>query len=852
MIVAQNLVAARYVQLTPAYRSSGPTMADGAVIPVERTAVPVEWDEVKDPVDAVGNGFGTQQQGVDPVGGTVHRQRRRRAWAATATSCGRRWPSCPAWARILAKGSGNIVDIIKNLQTFVTALRDSNAQIVQFKNRLATLTSVLNDSRSDLDAALTNLSTRSAKCSDSSPVVATRPPSRLQRLADVTQISGRQPAWRWKTSCTSRRTRSPTATTSTTPTPGPRRGVCGPQLRQPGYSSSARRSGPWRTSPRRRPASCARSIWARRCGCSTVALFNFNYLPIPINPFLAQVGRPGQHRLHRASAGTRRRGPEGRVRPSCRRRCPHIPGCRATIPPTGTATTAARPTRYRDCRRCPNHPRRPSAASRRPPPAPANAAGPALPAEGTQPMTAPGRSLQRALWHRLLASCSRATGCAFHGLNSLPLPGAVGRGSGADIYHVEIANVGTLESNSPVMIDDVVVGSVGKMTVQALACRRRGLGQARCGRARQRGGQRRPDQPAGIHAPGAQSAARPSRRTGRLKPGATIPLNQSSTYPSTEQTLSSLSVRRSTPEDWGRSATSSTTSTPRCPGARRRSAICSSRLDKFVGTLDEQRDNIVASIQALNRLAGTLAGQRDVITAALNKIPPALDVLDQGAAAHHHRAGQTAGRSATPPPGWSTTRRADLVKNLQNLEPTIRALADVGPDLDAVTGYAPTFPYTQNFIDRDIRGDYINGFFTIDLTIPRLKRSMLLGTRLGTDGRRTGAGARGPRYLQYSTRHDPLHRQLPGRWHRRRCPADADRGDRPGTGRTAAATATGAPHRCHRHRGRYWAHRPAEWTRQTPMPPYRSHRRMGPADAHPFRPNPAGRSSRSPRSSAWP
>ena len=28
--------------------------------------------------------------------------------------------------RILADGSGNIVDIIKNLQTFVTALRDSN------------------------------------------------------------------------------------------------------------------------------------------------------------------------------------------------------------------------------------------------------------------------------------------------------------------------------------------------------------------------------------------------------------------------------------------------------------------------------------------------------------------------------------------------------------------------------------------------------------------------------------------------------------------------------------------------------------------------------------------------------
>ena len=52
------------------------------------------------------------------------------------------------------------------------------------------------------------------------------------------------------------------------------------------------------------------------------------------------------------------------------------------------------------------------------------------------------------------------SGCAFQGVNSLPLPGAVGRGADSSIYHVEIANVATLEPNSPVMMNDVVVGSV--------------------------------------------------------------------------------------------------------------------------------------------------------------------------------------------------------------------------------------------------------------------------------------------------------------------------------------------------------------------------------------------------------
>ena len=59
-----------------------------------------------------------------------------------------------------------------------------------------------------------------------------------------------------------------------------------------------------------------------------------------------------------------------------------------------------------------------------------------------------------------------ATGCGFNGLNSLPLPGAMGRGPGASVYHVEVANVGTLEANSPVMVDDVIVGSISKMSVR--------------------------------------------------------------------------------------------------------------------------------------------------------------------------------------------------------------------------------------------------------------------------------------------------------------------------------------------------------------------------------------------------
>ena len=180
-------MAARYVQLTPAYRDSGPVMPDGAVIPVERTAVPVEWDEVKTQLMRLATDLGPKSGVSGTSVGRFIDSAANALETATATSCGRHLAQLSGVARILANGSGNIVDIIKNLQTFVTALRDSNVQIVQFNNRLATLTSVVNDSKSDLDAALTNLSTAVGEVQRFIAGTRNQTSEQIARLADVTQ-----------------------------------------------------------------------------------------------------------------------------------------------------------------------------------------------------------------------------------------------------------------------------------------------------------------------------------------------------------------------------------------------------------------------------------------------------------------------------------------------------------------------------------------------------------------------------------------------------------------------------------------------------------------------------------------
>ncbi len=338
------------------------------------------------------------------------------------------------------------------------------------------------------------------------------------------------------------------------------------------------------------------------------------------------------------------------------------------------------------------------------------------------------------------------SGCAFNGLNSLPLPGAVGRGPGASVYHVEIANVGTLEANSPVMIDDVIVGSISKMRVQGWHADVEISVQpgvvipanavASVGQTSLLGSMHLElNPPLGVQG------------TGRLQPGATIPLNRSSTYPSTEQTLSSLSVILNA---GGLGQIGDIIHNFNAALSGRADAVRDllTRLNKFVGTFDQQRDNLVASIQALNRLASTFAGQRDVITQALYKIPPALNVLIR------ERPRLTTALNKLGTFSDTATRLvndagSDLVKNLQNLGPTIKALADIGPDLDAAIAYAPTFPFTQGFLDRYVRGDFVNGYFIIDLTNAGLRKSILRGTHWERLGAENVPAPGDPEYLQY-------------------------------------------------------------------------------------------------------
>lgn len=377
VVVAQNLVAARYVQLTPAYRSSGPTMRDGAVIPLERTAVPVEWDTVKEQLTRLATDLGPNS--------TVSTPSVARFIDSAATALGgngdklrQTLAQLSGVGRTLADGSGDLVDMIKNLQTFVTAFRDSDQQLVLFNNRLATLTSVLDDSKSDLDAALTELSTATVEVQRFIAGSRDQTSEQISRLADLTQVLVDN-----RMALENVLHVAPNALANAYNDYDPDYGAI-----RGGFSISNLANPVWAyCSLLESVGNVTASESAKLCGlylspgfrvANPQFLFNFNYLPIPINPFLAKSADPqnivySEPRLAPGGEGPKPGPPELPPAVSAYTGLPgDMPPAPPPPPPPGRLPGAAMP-----------EPPAPTTPMESPPP-PAPVPG-LLPAEGAQP-----------------------------------------------------------------------------------------------------------------------------------------------------------------------------------------------------------------------------------------------------------------------------------------------------------------------------------------------------------------------------------------------------------------------------------------------------------------------------------
>ncbi|MBV7707053.1 MCE family protein [Nocardia nova] len=320
-----------------------------------------------------------------------------------------------------------------------------------------------------------------------------------------------------------------------------------------------------------------------------------------------------------------------------------------------------------------------------------------------------------------------ASGCQWEGPNSLPLPGTVGGGPGSYSVKIEMPNVMSIQRNSRVRVNDVTVGNVADVQLEGwhavvTVTLNRDVhlpanATAKIGQTSLLGS---------LHIELASPLSEPP--AGELKNGSVIPIEHAGTYPTTEQTLASLSTVLNGGGLARIQEISNQTNTA-LSGHEKEVRDLLSQTSTFSSDLNAQSDDIITAATGLDRLADTVGKQNDVLAGALDRIPPALSILA--------RQRQQLTDTVTALGGFAdsadrvvTASSEDVQQNLRDLQPVMRELANAGPDLTGALGLLPTYPWPLANIPKFFRGDAGNLSGTVDLTLGRLGRGLLQGTPL--------------------------------------------------------------------------------------------------------------------------
>ena len=153
-ILSPSLVSARAIQLVPAY-SGGPTLAAGQVIPQERTAVPVEWDDFRAQLEKLTDSLQPTDRGASPLGEVINTAADNlRGQGDTARETVIKLSQATS---ALGDHSTDIFSTVRNLQLLVSALSSSSDLLADFNTNLADVTSVLSNTPAEISSATTGL-----------------------------------------------------------------------------------------------------------------------------------------------------------------------------------------------------------------------------------------------------------------------------------------------------------------------------------------------------------------------------------------------------------------------------------------------------------------------------------------------------------------------------------------------------------------------------------------------------------------------------------------------------------------------------------------------------------------------
>jgi phospholipid/cholesterol/gamma-HCH transport system substrate-binding protein len=304
---------------------------------------------------------------------------------------------------------------------------------------------------------------------------------------------------------------------------------------------------------------------------------------------------------------------------------------------------------------------------------------------------------------------------------SLPLPGGPDVGEDPMTVKVEFADVLDLVPQSTVKVNDVSVGKVtaidleGYQALVTLAVRRDvELPDNAVAELRQTSllGEKFVE----LSAPeeGASSNA--------LGDGDTIPIERAGRNPEVEEVLGALSLLLN-----GGGVAQLKTITQELNKAlegREESAKSVLRnLRTFTGQLDENKADIVAAIESLNRLALAAEKQLPTIDKALEELPSALDSIDRQRDDLVEMLAALNDLSDVAVDVIARSKGATIT-SLERLNPVLTQLAASGDDFTNAFHVFLTYPFVDEVVGRDPQvarnlhmGDYTNLSITLDVDV---------------------------------------------------------------------------------------------------------------------------------------
>ena len=319
----------------------------------------------------------------------------------------------------------------------------------------------------------------------------------------------------------------------------------------------------------------------------------------------------------------------------------------------------------------------------------------------------------------LLAVTLVSSGCGFHGIYSLPLPGGEGTSGPKYRVTVEFADALDLVPHSSVKVNAASVGSVSSVRLEGhhavVVC----LIQRK------------------VHLP-ANAIARVEQTSllgekfvelepphseppqGQLQDGAVIPLARTDTSATVEDVLGSLAMLlngggleqvRTIAQELNRAFEGR-------EGALRDTLV---KLETFVGSLNQQKQQIIRAMEGLNDLAATVRAQESSLTAAVDRMPAALDVLadTKNQLVKMLKSVQHLGDVVVR---IEDAAGDDIVANLRDLEPTLKQLASVGETIPKTLELILSYPVADG-VEKAFYGDYGNLNVIIDVSAKSLRRN---------------------------------------------------------------------------------------------------------------------------------